>query len=517
MILPKNGFGSEWVGITLKAALYIRVSTEEQAREGYSIAAQKERLLAYARAQDWEVVDLYVDEGISGATMDRPALTRLRQGAQEKQFDIVLVWKVDRLSRKVSHLSALVEELDEVGVTLKSATEPFDTGHAAGRAFLHMLSTFAELERETIRERVTMGIHRRVQDGYVHGRPPMFGYAWSPGGLLEVVPEQAAVVKHIYRRYQEGAGMTKIAQELHVAKDIPVPAELMGPGTSKHYDRLKALRERIAWILKNPIYAGRTNINGDTYSGRHEAIIPLETWEEVQRIREDERKVPNRAKRSHYPLAGLIVCGNCGGPMYGYRQPNRASAEARQCRPFYEYYICQNSTQARGRAKTCINWGMNKQRVEEAVLVAIETYARTADELAAAYVGADKPTPDPSGNDRQREQASLESQLRAVGKKRAKWFRAFEGDESMEDVALERLRELADEERKLKQRLEKLEQEQPTRPPDLDRASILRMARDVRILFSEAGPDDQRQLCRLFVREVRVFKDKQVEVDLFNL
>ena len=110
---------------SISVGLYIRVSTEDQSREGHSIPAQKERLLAFCRAQGWDVGDIYSDEGISGAKLDRPELARLRKDAAEKRINMVLVWKVDRLSRKVSHLASLVEEFDRSGCALRSVTEPF--------------------------------------------------------------------------------------------------------------------------------------------------------------------------------------------------------------------------------------------------------------------------------------------------------------------------------------------------------------------------------------------------------
>lgn len=110
---------------SISVGLYARVSTEDAAREGHSIPAQKERLLAFCKAQGWAVGDIYSDEGISGAKLDRPELSRLRRDAAEKRINMVLVWKVDRLSRKVSHLASLVEEFDRSGCALRSVTEPF--------------------------------------------------------------------------------------------------------------------------------------------------------------------------------------------------------------------------------------------------------------------------------------------------------------------------------------------------------------------------------------------------------
>ncbi|MCL5046048.1 MAG: recombinase family protein, partial [Actinobacteria bacterium] len=315
---------------------YIRVSPDAQAREGHSIPAQRERLVAFCKAQGWEVADFYVDDGFSGASLDRPELKRLRADVKAKKADLVLVWKVDRLSRKVAHLTALMDEFDQAGVSFRSATEPFDTGHAAGRAFLHMLSTFAELERETIRERSKMGIRQRVKEGHVHGRPTPFGYRRKAKGVWVVEPDEAEVVRLIYRRYREGAGVVRIAQELAGMTGNPVPAT-RNPG--RHYDRQTSLHDRVRWILRNPVYAGYAPLNGELYSGRHPAIVPPAEWHEVQRIRESERAIPNRAKRSVYPLSGLIECAECGRNMTGFKQPNRAKDEqALARRPYYDYY-----------------------------------------------------------------------------------------------------------------------------------------------------------------------------------
>ena len=116
----------------MTVACYLRVSTDEQAREGYSIAAQRGRLLAFCRAQGSDVAGIYADEGHSGATLDRPQLTRLREHVRAGRVNLVLVLKVDRLSRRVSHLDQLMEEFDRHGCAFGSVTEPLDTGHAAG-------------------------------------------------------------------------------------------------------------------------------------------------------------------------------------------------------------------------------------------------------------------------------------------------------------------------------------------------------------------------------------------------
>ena len=147
-----------------RAALYIRVSTLEQAQEGYSIGAQKERLLAFCKAHEWLVADSYVDGGYSGSNLDRPGIQKLI--SEVDSFDLVLVMKLDRLSRSQRDTLYLIEEVFlPAGVDFVSMSEAFDTSVPFGRAMIGILSVFAQLEREQIKERTFMGRIERAQGG----------------------------------------------------------------------------------------------------------------------------------------------------------------------------------------------------------------------------------------------------------------------------------------------------------------------------------------------------------------
>lgn len=155
----------------MKVALYTRVSTEDQAREGFSLEVQQTYLLQYAKNFGWEVFcsmsgrDVYMDDGYSGGNMDRPAMQRLLFDARSKRFDMVLVYKQDRLSRKLKDLLAILEEFESLGIGYKSATEPFDTTTSAGKLMFQQLGSFAEFERNRIAERVFPGMMKGVQQG----------------------------------------------------------------------------------------------------------------------------------------------------------------------------------------------------------------------------------------------------------------------------------------------------------------------------------------------------------------
>ncbi|MDI6824688.1 MAG: recombinase family protein [Bacillota bacterium] len=499
----------------MNAALYIRVSTEEQAREGYSIAAQKERLLSFCQAQGWTPTGIYADEGHSGATLARPELSRLRRDAAQGNINLVLVWKVDRLSRKVAHLAQLVEEFDRHGVGLRSLTEPFDTSHAAGRAFLQMLGVFAELERENIRERSKLGIRKRVQQGFVHGRPTMIGYRFAGKGRVEIDPGGAEVVRWIFNQYLQGVGTLRIAQQL--VQGVPgLQADILYREfrhVSPH-----SVRDRVAWILKNPIYAGWSTVNGERFPGRHQAIIDPETFERVQQLLQSRQKLPNRAHTSRYILTGLIFCGACGSPMFGFRQPNRArSPTAREARPYYEYYCCRNSSGFQGRSKTCTNWGIIRESAEHQVIAQVRKLALHPEQFQDLVPQA----LDDTTAHLQEERRKILALLGQAEKKQKRWIDAIEQAPELEATALARLRDIAREQKELTDRLATVERELRNGGAPLDRDEALKLLGNVAQVIDHAEPDQLREILRTFVKRAIVMPgpegQKQVRVEFFPL
>lgn len=139
----------------VRAAIYVRVSTEEQAEHGISIPAQKSRLISYCKTQGWEIYDFFIDSGYSGKNLERPAMQRLIEDARNRKFNTALVLKLDRLSRRQKDVLCLLEDIFEPNnIGFKSATESFDTTTPFGKAALGMMAVFTQLERETIIERI---------------------------------------------------------------------------------------------------------------------------------------------------------------------------------------------------------------------------------------------------------------------------------------------------------------------------------------------------------------------------
>lgn len=306
-----------------KVALYIRVSTQEQAQEGYSIGEQKERLVAYCKAHDWIIVNIYVDGGYSGANLNRPGIQSLI--AEIKNFDVVLVYKLDRLSRSQRDTLYLIEEIFlPNNVDFVSMLESFDTSLPLGRAMIGLLAVFAQLEREQIKERTFMGRVARAKSGLYHGGCYIpIGYNYEDGKLLVNVYE-AEQVKKIFRLYLEGLSYEAIASTL--SKE----------GYQTRYSNYSSW-STVRRILMNPIYTGRLSFGEVIVDNAHEAIISKEQFKKVQDImlKKEEIYGKNSFQAKHL-LTGLIFCGHCGARYHHCNQSVTKNGKVYK----YQYYSC---------------------------------------------------------------------------------------------------------------------------------------------------------------------------------
>ena len=286
----------------MTAALgYIRVSTEEQARAGYSLAAQESAIRAYCTARGWTLGTVYRDEGLSGTLADRPGLLALLEAAAGA--DVVVVWKLDRLARRVRLLLHAADRLEAVGAALASITEQLDTSTPVGRAVQTILGAMGELERDQIAERIQAGQRQKARQGLLTGPLPL-GYE-RVGGLVR--PDDAApFVRALFERYATG--------------DLSLRETAAWTTRRGHaLDRL-AVRK----VLINRTYTGvvvwhARAADAQVFEGLHEPLVPLDLFDQVQaRLRERRRQPPRRAwGRTPYTLSGIARCGWCGTPMSG--------------------------------------------------------------------------------------------------------------------------------------------------------------------------------------------------------
>ena len=275
-----------------KAALYIRVSTDAQFEEGYSVDAQKEMLAAYCTSRGWKDYEFYIDGGFTGSNIERPAMQRLIAHVREGRISAVVVYKLDRLSRSQKDTLYLIEDVfNPAGSAFTSLNENLDTATPMGRAMLGIMSAFAQLERETIRERTRMGMKERVKEGlWMGGGRTPFGYDYDRAQGVLVPNKDAETVRKIYELYLAGYSTARIAGIVGLKHD-------------------KQVRD----ILTRRSNTGVITYNGTEYPGRHKAIVDQETFDramDMMRERADRRMLA-----SDRLLTGLVFCGRCGARM----------------------------------------------------------------------------------------------------------------------------------------------------------------------------------------------------------
>ncbi|MCL2837130.1 MAG: recombinase family protein [Defluviitaleaceae bacterium] len=275
-----------------QAAIYIRVSTDAQREEGYSIDAQKEMLQAHCVSKGIKDYSFYIDGGFTGSNIERPEMQRLIADVKQDRISHVIVYKLDRLSRSQKDTLYLIEDVfNPHGVDFISMNESMDTSTPLGRLMLGILSAFAQLERENIRERTRMGMKERVKSGkWMGGGRIPFGYDYDKKNGKLIPNKDAERVRKIYDLYLQGYSTAKIAQMVGLK-----------------YDKLAYQ------ILTRKSNAGYINYNDEEYLGEHEPIISLETYERTMQYMK-ERYI-KRVSESNYLFTGLLYCGKCGAKM----------------------------------------------------------------------------------------------------------------------------------------------------------------------------------------------------------
>lgn len=275
-----------------KVAIYCRVSTIEQVNEGYSIEEQERRLKAFCDINGWEKYEVFVDPGVSGGTLNRPALQDMRD--RIKEFDLVLVYKLDRLTRNVRDLLGLLDTFEENNVAFRSATEVYDTSSAMGRLFVTLVGAMAEWERSTIAERTAMGKQSAFKKGMNVTKVPFY-YDKVDGQL--VPNEYAEALHYMVRRIKEGAGTSTIADELN-------SSEYKHPNGKNWYSM------QIRRALKSPQARGHSVYNDEVIKDTHEALISNEDYSIIQDMLRQRTNVGTSNHTSIF--RGKFKCHVCG-------------------------------------------------------------------------------------------------------------------------------------------------------------------------------------------------------------
>src|SRR6202040_1042852 len=317
-----------------RCAIYTRKSTEHNLDlEFNSLDAQREACEAYIKSQEqegWRLVpDRYNEGGLSGASLDRPALQQLLADVRAGKITIVVVYKVDRLTRSLADFAKLVELFDEFRVSFVSITQSFNTTSSMGRLTLNVLLSFAQFEREVIGERVRDKIAASKRKGLWVGGPVPLGYR-SIGKKLIVVEEEADQVRTIFRRYLALGSIGLLIEDFY-RSDVRPRARVGRDGGTIHPTRFMV--GPLAYLLKNRFYIGEVVYRGEVHPGEQHPIIDRELFEAVQ-VKLKDRAVTRKVRRSRSPffLSGLLYDdrGNLMSPSHANKKGVR-----------YRYYVSQ--------------------------------------------------------------------------------------------------------------------------------------------------------------------------------
>lgn len=322
----------------LRVAIYVRVSSQEQALHGYSVEEQDKRLSAYCEVKDWIIYEKYIDPGYTGSNINRPALQKLIADAKAHKFDLVLVYKLDRLSRSQKDTMYLLEDVMLANdVDLVALNESFDTSTPFGRAMIGILSVFAQLERENIKERTTMGRLARIRQGHNHGSQEPLGYEFIPGSNdLRVKPYEALMVKDIFKEVLAGTSIVSISNLM----------------AEKYGENIRAWNNTtVRRILGNSVYIGKVSYGAELFDGIHDPIIDEEDFYKVQAILKRNKDLYLRQRKTNadniHLLTNLLYCGDCGARMAYNRISPRISR--------YSCYSVSRKTKAMIKSDHCTN------------------------------------------------------------------------------------------------------------------------------------------------------------------
>lgn len=477
----------------LRVGIYIRVSTQEQAEEGHSIGVQKEKLQAYCLARGWDVFFVYSDPGFSGSNMERPALQRMFKDIAAGHIDMVLVYKLDRLSRSQRDTLYMIEDVFlKNNVDFVSMTENFDTSTPLGRAMIGILSVFAQLEREQIKERMAMGNTARAASGlWRGGSGAPIGYDYVDGRLI-VNEYEALQIKAIFELFLVG-------NTFH-----GIQAELQRRGYTNKYGSWKNA-SIISKVLQNSTYIGKVRYAGKEYEGKHPSLIPIETWDAAQiRLKEvlrglsDHQKSPFKATKL---LTGLIWCGDCGARYFFHStvQKNKSGEKMH-----YDYYQCYTKAghKTMRRAARCRGKNWKPEELDTMVIREITklSFSRKTIESIIAEKQGDHPISNQS--------VALSDRLDALEKQLNKIMDLY----TLGNIPFETISQRADaitkERKSIQAELERLEPEKPALSVD----QAIEIVKNADVIFSSGSLEDKRLLVNSLINRIVLQPSGDMEI-----
>ena len=520
MVLKKLLNNIEDENARKRLALYTRVSTIEQSEEGYSIDEQERLLRSWAEKNNYEVYKCYSDRGISGKDIkNRPALKELLKDAEEKKFDMVISWKINRISRKLADVLKIVDILEKNDITFKSYSEPFETDTPAGKMQFQMMALIGEFERGTIAQNVKMGMCAKAKSGeWCGGR--VLGYDLVPidsqegakrkKNRLTINEKEAEAVRFIFNEYVNGKGYKAITNQLNK----------LGYKTKKGNDfSVGSIRE----ILTNPVYIGkvrynvrqnwsekrRRNINANPIitDGIHEPIIDEGLWDKVQAIMESKKGKPSRIYDGEYPLTGILRCPKCGAGMVISRTTNKLADGTKKRIAYY----CCGAWKNKGTS-VCNSNTIRVDKANEYVFTKISELLSN-EKMVETIVNNINKERHKKINPAKKELERIDKELEKIDRKKTKLLEAYEEDL----ISKEEFKERKDE---LNKRAKSLQEEKEpllvTLSDDVSEEIPYGFIKSIlenfsKVLIESATREQQKKLIHMIISEITINESREID------
>ena len=520
MVLKKLLNNIEDENLRKRLALYTRVSTIEQSEEGYSIDEQERLLRSWAEKNNYEVYKCYSDRGISRKDIkNRPALKELLKDAEEKKFDMVISWKINRISRKLADVLKIVDILEKNDITFKSYSEPFETDTPAGKMQFQMMALIGEFERGTIAQNVKMGMCAKAKSGeWCGGR--VLGYDLVPidsqegakrkKNRLTINEKEAEAVRFIFNEYVNGKGYKAITNQLNK----------LSYKTKKGNDfSVGSIRE----ILTNPVYIGkvrynvrqnwsekrRRNINANPIitDGIHEPIIEEGLWDKVQAIMESKKGKPSRIYDGEYPLTGILKCPKCGAGMVISRTTNKLADGTKKRIAYY----CCGAWKNKGTS-VCNSNTIRVDKANEYVFNRISELLSN-EKMVKSIVNNINKERHKKINPAKKELERIDKELEKIDRKKTKLFEAYEEDL----ISKEEFKERKDE---LNKRAKSLQEEKEpllvTLSDDVSEEIPYGFIKSIlenfsKVLTESATREQQKKLLHMIISEITINETREID------
>lgn len=449
----------------MKCAIYVRVSTEEQVKEGYSIPAQKERLRAFCLSQGWEIVEEYIEEGWSAKNLDRPIMQRMLRDIKRKEIDIILVYRLDRLTRSVLDLYNLLKTFDENNVSFKSATEVYDTSTAMGRLFITLVAALAQWERENLGERVKFGMEQMIHEGRKPGGHSPYGYFFDANFKCTIIESESKIVRKIYQWYSSDFGYRTIAKYLNEMGIKPRIADKWNANS---------VRE----ILLNDMYIGIYRWGNVVLYDHHPAIIEKELNDQVKKMM--SKKPSDRTRIGTYPMTGVLRCGNCED-----HPPIQGRYDKRDQKLYYRCMNCNKMT-----------WD---KRILEPLLEEIDELVTSKEYFLSKLKQQHTPTFVDTNK--------IELEIKRIQAQKEKWYDVFQDDKNPipKDVLFEKINTLNEKEQQLQVSLNDVEFSEETPEQKFEK---LKSISNIKTNYFKSSVFRQKELLHSIFESIVITRDR---------